>query len=433
MKSQKFLSLATLIFWVLALNFISLNVYADDLRNRADYMQDRGNDEHNRWDDERYVYTNDGQVKNTVTGFKVARNGSLTKIGRWRTGGKGCPHGLIATTRAITSEDGKLLFVSNGFYSSPTDPQCETSDATISVFRGASHGNLSPVGEPFSDPDHLPPGDTSVASFGNCLILGSSDGKKIISYKLPAMSYVSTSSMGAAITDMKVAKVGGKHYAAATLFDDKQVAMTRINSNTCELGAPTKIQTSGVGPDIYGGPAGLGFSPDGRKMYVGDANYDPIIEKGTTIVEVFDLRPLLTGGTPTPVDYSPYTYPSGDDSETVLVSKDGKCLFVANQFSATVTSVPLLNGVPGTFFTTNPVSIFTEDSPNLPIGLANDIHGKMLYVGIHPDNSVAQDNTVITELIGKDCALTGTPGGAVPTGVTSDLGFQTSIVASGDY
>ena len=114
MKNQKILSLAP-IFWALALNVISLNVYADDARNRADYTHNRGDDEHNRGndnhhrgDDAHYVYTNDGQADNTVTGFKVARNGSLTKIGQWSTGGTGCPHGFIAATRATASKNGDI-------------------------------------------------------------------------------------------------------------------------------------------------------------------------------------------------------------------------------------------------------------------------------------------------------------------------------------
>ena len=421
MKNQQCLSL-TPIFLAMALNVISLNAYADD--------------EHNHGDDAHYVYTNDGQATNTVTGFKVARNGSLTKIGQWPTGGTGCSHGLIATTRATASKNGDLLFVSNGFGvgTQLTNGTCPSVAATISVFRGASHGNLSLV-KVISDPANLTPGDTSVASFGNCLILGSTNGKKLISYKLPAVTLVSTLPLGYplgdnTIDDMKINKVGKTRYAAATLVNDNQIAVTRINSDTCELGTQTIIATAGLEVGILGGSAGLGFSPDGRKMYVGDSNYDPILDKSTTIVEAFDFP------SGTPLAGSPYSYLSGENSNTVLVSKDGKCLFVANQNSATVTSIPLSSGVPGSSFITNPVGIWTGSPLDLlTTGMANDIDGKMLYVGIRWDNFVdgiyAGDNTVSTELIGTDCALTGVPGGAVPTGVSPDDGFMTSIVATG--
>lgn len=401
MKNQQFLFLAP-IFLAMALNVISLNAHADETH---------------------YVYTNDGQVDNTVTGFEVAPDGSLTKVGQWHTGGIGCPHGVIAGTRATTSEDGKLLFVSNGFYSPSTDPQCETSDATISVFTRASDGNLSLVGEPFSDPVHLSPGDTTVASFGNCLILGAANGNKLISYSLSytplVVTFVNTSDLGYYINDMKITKVGNTRYAAATFLDNTQIAVTPINSDTCALGSTTMIDTQGVklGPQ-GGGPAGLGFSPDGNKMYVAIQN------RTKTIVEAFNFP------SGTPLAGSPYVYPPGNGSSTVLVSNDGSCLFVANRFYAKVTSIPLLSsGVPGP--SAKAYQVGSTSPLEFPIGLANDIDGNKLYVSIHPDNSLARDNTVITELIGTNYTLTEAPGGAVPTGVTSDVGFQTSIVATG--
>ena len=360
---------------------------------------------------------------------QVAHNGRLTKIGQWLTGGIGCPHGVPNATRATASKNGDLLFVSNGFgaESQITNGTCPSADVTISVFKGASHGKLHLV-KLISDPANLNPGDTSVASFGNCLILGSTNGKKLISYKVPAVTHVSTLDLRGQILDMKITKVGEKLYAAATLADfntdeffKNQIAVTQINSNTCALERTARIiYTSGLEVAGSFGSASLGFSPDGRKMYVGDANV------GQTIVEAFDFP----SGTPL-ADY-PYVYPSGDDSQTVLVSKDGKCLFVGYQFSSTVTSIPLRNGVPGTSFTTNPVGDSTV--PDLPISMANDIDGKMLYVGLHPngDDPNPPDNYVTTQLIGKDCVLTKAPGGSASTDVSANDGFLPSIVATGD-
>jgi len=421
----------------LALNVISPNVYADDARNRADYMDEehnRGNDKHHRGDDEHYVYTNDGQVNNTVTGFKVAHNGSLTKIGQWSTGGTGCPHGWPPITRASISKNGDTLFVSNGFGAGGqlTNGTCPSVAATISVFKGASRGNLSPA-KLISDPDNLTPGDTTVASFGNCMIVGSLNGKKLLSYKLPAIKLVSNLPLDYNIFDMKITKVGEVRYAAATLLNGatfewvNQIAVTQINTKTCALGTPTIIHTSGeevAGPGL--GSAGLGFSPDGRKIYVGDANGD--FYTGQTIVEAFEFP----SGTPLPG--SPYVYPAGNNSETVLASKDGKCLFVGYQFSSTVTSIPLINGVPGTSFIPNPVGDSTV-FPALSIGMANDIDRKMLYVGIHPqtdDPNLNPPSYVTTQLIGKDCALKEAAGGSASTDVGSNDGLLTSIVATGD-
>jgi hypothetical protein len=405
MKSQQSLSLVT-IFLAMSLNILSINAEADGAH---------------------YVYTNDGQENNTVTGFEVAPDGSLTKIGQWSTGGIGCPHGFISATRAVASENAELL-VSNGFGVGRqlTTGTCPSVAATISKFSIASDGNLSLVKvipDP-ADPAQLTPGDTSVASVGNCLILGSTNGKKLISYKLPAITYVSTVSFEDNIIDMKINNVQRASYTAATLIDvntgvyKNQIEVTPINSDTCELGLPTIIATSGVkvGPQ-GGGSAGLAFSPDGSKMYVGVAN------RSKGIIEAFNFP------SGTPLAGSPYVYPSGNGSATVLVSRDGECLFMANQFYSTVTSIPLSSGVPGPF--AKAYKVGSTAPLEIPIGLANDIDGNKLYVGIHPDNSVARDNAVITELIGTDCTLTEAPGGPVPTGVTSDIGLQTSIVAIG--
>ena len=143
-------------------------------------------------------------------------------------------------------------------------------------------GNLSLV-KLISDPANLTPGDTSVASFGNCLILGSTNGKKLISYKLPAITHVSTLPLGDpwghTIIDMKITKVGEKRYAAATLIN---LILLNLKSDCSDANQLQYLRAGdsndnrygrGGGAGILGGSAGLGFSPDGRKMYVGDGNY----------------------------------------------------------------------------------------------------------------------------------------------------------------
>jgi 6-phosphogluconolactonase (cycloisomerase 2 family) len=160
------------------------------------------------------------------------------------------------------------------------------------------------------------------------------------------------------------------------------------------------IATSGAGL-----PAGVDFSPKSDILYVG-ANIG-------TKVEAFAFpagRPLAG---------SPYTYSTGSDSSTVLASKDGQCLFVANQFSSGVTSIPLSGGVPGAT-----ANFFPAGSGGFPTGMANDITGKMFYVGSEPDN------TVTTEIIGSGCGLTESPGGPVGTGTPRLQSLPASLAAS---
>ena len=103
----------------------------------------------------------------------------------------------------------------------------------------------------------------------------------------------------------------------------------------------------------------------------------------------------------------------------MLVSKDGQCLFVANTFSSTVSSIPLSNGIPGATATAFPAGI-----SRFPIGMANDVTGKRFYI------ASAIDNTVTTEIIGGDCALTESPGGPVFTGLSFPSSALESLAAS---
>jgi DNA-binding beta-propeller fold protein YncE len=376
MKNTPFFPLTALL-GAIALNAISLNAQAAATT---------------------YVYTNDGQDNNTVTGFKVAGNGSLSKIGQWDTQGTNTPDCdyFYATSRASASKNGDLLFVSNS--------ECGSSNATISIFKGASRGKLSFVTK-LSDAD-LPSGQTAIASLGNCLILGSSSGN-IVSYQLPSLTRVSSIFAGGIINDMKTNKIGKQSYAVATLFNNNQIAISPINASSCVLDLPKQIATSG------GAPAGLAFDPDGKKMYVGVASDD-------TMIEAFNFP------SGTRLTRSPYLYLStGKNSNTVLASQDGKCLFVANQDSSTISAIPLSNGVPGFSSTVYPVGSGSENG-SMPIGLANDPDRKQFYVGI------AGDNTVTTELIGPGCTLTQASGGAALTGVEPGLGHLYSLTATGN-
>jgi DNA-binding beta-propeller fold protein YncE len=151
------------------------------------------------------------------------------------------------------------------------------------------------------------------------------------------------------------------------------------------------------------------FSPRSDILYVGDAS-------GRTIVEAF----AFPAGTP--LAGSPYIYSLGVNSNTVLVSKDGQCLFVANQFSSGVSSIPLSAGIPGATATFFPAGV----AGTLAVGMANDITGKEFFVA-SVVGFVAGSNTVTTEIIHSGCALTESPGGAVSTGVAR--GFLQSLTA----
>jgi hypothetical protein len=341
--------------------------------------------------DSQYVYTNDNQTPaNTVTTFSVAANGNLTNLGQTATGDAGCgPRGFFASRRARISKNGDYLLASN---------DCGTH---VSVFSGVSAGKLVLVDEITVESS---PNGTSIVSDGKCLVFGFGSGE-VSSFLFPALTPVNTVSVGSAVDDMKIGKPGPNRYVAAALLLANEVAVIPLSPSNCALGTPSFIATSVIAPQ---GPAGVDFSPKSDILYVGDSN---TFDK--TIVEAF----AFPAGTP--LTGSPFVYTSGSNSNTVLVSKDGQCLFVANTFSSTVNSIPLRNGIPGATATAFPAGI-----GGFPIGMVNDVTGKRFYI------ASAIDNTVTIEIIGGGCALTESPGGPVFTGLSFPSSALESLAAS---
>jgi len=324
-----------------------------------------------------FVYTDDDRPTNTVTAFAVGSNGNLTNLGQFPTGGTGCGGAFYASRRAKVSKNGDYLLAANA---------C---GGTVSVFSGASTGRLVLVTQ---IPVESSTDGASIASDGNCFVFGFTSGD-VSSYIFPALTPVNTVNVGSAVDDMKIGKPGPSRYVAAALIFNNQIAVISLSPSTCALGTVKTIATSGAAA-----PAGVDFSPRSNILYVGDANI------GSTIVEAFSFP------AGTPLAGSPYRYSSGSNSNTVLASTDGQCLFVANQFSAGVSSIPLSGGIPGATAT-----LFPAGSGGLPAGMAKDVTGKSFYVA--SAGFFAGANTVTTEIIGSGCALTKSPSGPIGTGV----------------
>jgi hypothetical protein len=238
----------------------------------------------------------------------------------------------------------------------------------------------------------------SIASDGECLVFGS--GNNVSSYRFPALTVVNTVSVAGPIDDMEIGKPGPNRYVAAALPFNNAIAVIPLSPTTCALGTPTSIRTAAASLGAIS--TGADFSPRNDILYVGDANF------GRTIVEAF----AFPAGTP--LTGSPYVYSSGANSNTVLASKDGQCLFVANQQSAGVSSISLSSGIPGATATLFPAGFPGTSSA----GMANDITGKRFYLASGPSFAGAPAvSAVTTEIIGSGCALTESPGGPAGTGV----------------
>ncbi len=329
-----------------------------------------------------FVYTNDDlPATNTVTGFLVKSDGGLTKIKSWETGGNGSS-GYYATNTIKAVTRGDLLFASN------------TGSDTISVFTGASKGNLVLKGQV---PVETGGKGISLAGGGSCLVAGFAGTGNVVSYKIGqgTLTKVTSNPVGGAVDTIAATKKGAKYYVAASLVDLFQIAAMEIDPTTCGMAAPTIWNTAHISA-----PAGLSFSPDGSILYMGGANF------WTTMLEAFSFP----DGAPEPG--SPYTYESaGINSNVVLASPDGKCLFVSNQLSYSVTSIPLVDGIPGPDFAVYLVGQYGYQ----PAGMVMDKSGKAFFLAIGTPNQVS------TQVITPGCGLYTAPGTPVDTGQAGTL------------
>ncbi len=340
-----------------------------------------------------FVYTNDNECgPNTVSGFIVSSNGALALLSGspWSTDGVGNCSSFYATNRIRVLRNGDWLFASN------------QGDGSISAFKGASTGSLQ-----LSVVTAVEGGgaDISLLAGGTCLAAGFAGTGNVDSYKISSdgsLTLVSQNQTGGQVDTLASTKKGTTYFLAATLAASQAVAVFTANPSTCALTLKGTIPTSGGN-----GAGGVAFSADGSIMYVGEFN------TANVVVDAF----AFPSGVPEPG--SPYIYnpPSaGVDSNALAPSKDGKCLFVPNQYSSSVTSIPLINGIPGTSSSVYPAGL----SGGTPSGLAMDSTGKGFYV------ASAGTNDVTTELIGSGCSLTEAPGTPIGTGQS---GYLESLTA----
>ncbi len=337
--------------------------------------------------DRHFVYTNDdiaAPAANTVTGFSVASNGSLSILGHFATNGTGLGGGFYASRRASVSRAGDLVFAAN------------SADGSVSIFAGASTGSL--VFQQVKNTGNPAFFGMSVVSDGQCIViagnnLGQVGSNYVFSYSLSNLTALSTPVsfilLPSRPDDLKYKKIGTNSYVVTALPFSQKVAVMLLTQK-CQLTQPNMIAT--FGGSFGAVPTGVDFSEDGSVLYVGDANFVG------TIVEAF----AFPSGTP--LAGSPYVYSSGTNSNTVLVVRN--CLFVANQLSGGLSAIPLQSGgILGPNAT-----VYPAGAGGVPAGMARDVNRQMLYIASGPDN------TVTTEIIGTNCSLIEAPGTPIGTG-----------------
>ena len=356
-----------------------------------------------------FVYTNDdiGFAPNTVSGFSVASNGTLTLISGspFLTGGTGNGGGFFATNRTRAGIVGNCLFASNTVSNDVSAFTIDTSTGALTLVPGSPFPMVG-----FGDGLGI-----AVAPTPNGMFLMAANGGSVTVYSVAsgcALTAIAGNPFPTLSTSNGIkVSANGSFLAVAETFPSSQIEMFTIASS----GSLTSVGGfPGGGGSLGGALTGVDINCASSLAFGGEAN-------GTeTIVDGYSIA---SGGTLTTVKGSPFEVVSGVNSNVVLLgAKPGskpvahsKLLFVSNQFSNgfagsitvfSVSSKGSLSLVKGSPFPMNSGSF-------LPSGMDTSPDGSLLYVA-NPSNEVSvfsvSSKGVPTEVAGSPFS-TGQPGG----------------------
>jgi len=329
-----------------------------------------------------FVYTNDnGTVSgsNTVSGFSVASNGTLTPVpgSPFATGGTGPPVSqYIASNVVAVSTLGNFLFASNG------------GSNDVSVFSiNASTGTLSLVaGSPFPTGGSAFLGIALSATPDDKFLIAANSGSVgsggFTKFNLTVFSIASSGALTpipgspfstlASPDGIKVSPDGkflavAENVGSGIAIGTNQVEM--FNGSLTSLGAFPG--SSGIG----NGLAGVDINCASSLLYGGESTLLSSTLVGNTVVDGYSIA---SNGILTPLPGSPFEPGVGKNSNVVLLSPDDKTLFVSNQSSNTITvftvaSNGILSLVSGSPFPMN-------GSMPFPLTMATSQDGTLLYV-----------------------------------------------------
>jgi WD40 repeat protein len=300
---------------------------------------------------QQFIYTNNNNYDtgNTTTALQVAGAG-LTVINTYSTGGASAGGGYFAETSVAGAHTASntCLFVSNG------------GDSTISAFTvNTGTGVLTPVtGSPFSA------GVSGDQQYGIGLTVGKNKALFAGNTGFESISYLgiqANCSLSAATVintpgspdGMKVTP-NGKYLIAAYLGS---VDAFKIDYSTQSL--------TETGPfAAEGAAAGVEIACDNATVYFGDA---------TTNIEVEVFR-LMSDGQMSEVNN--FSSNDGVNSNNVLLSSDGKTLYVSSTMSNQITSLAAGSGGSLTYGST----LTLQGAPQYSLGLAAPKSGDNIFI-----------------------------------------------------
>lgn len=261
---------------------------------------------------QQYIFTNNNVANsgNSTTALTVSGKGVLKVLKTYPTGGKSAGSGYFALSPITSAKTrlGTCLLVSNG------------GDSTIAAFQmDLFNGSLVAVhGSPFSDgvtsAQHLGVG---LAAGGSFLFAGNTNNNSISVLRISskcALKVLKQITVPFPPAGMKVTPDGAFLIVAYI----GQVDSFKIDSSTGDL--------TELGPFTpKGSAAGVDISCDGSTAYFGDT-------ASNTQVEVFSI-----GSTGELKELNNFTNNNGQSSNNILLSVDGKHLYVSNTMSNQIT------------------------------------------------------------------------------------------------
>lgn len=303
-----------------------------------------------------YVYVNNQDVVNSISGFSVSSTGALSPVpgSPFTTGGVGFTGTCYGLDRITVSAPNNLLFVSN------------SGDQTISVLQiDPASGSLTPApGSPFASGLTLDAcqGISLAATPDGQFLMASSNGQ-IQTFNVAASGILTpaatTANCCSPTVGMKIA-ANGKFLAVS---NETSVSVYAINADGSLTAVAPGSPFARTGTGLV---SSLEFSCAADRLYASEASF------GSS--SITDAWTADANGVLSPVAGSPFLAP-GSDSNAVVLSPDNSLLFVSDQFTNKITSFSV--HADGTLASLGSFGGVT--SVHVPAGLATDASGSFVF------------------------------------------------------
>jgi 6-phosphogluconolactonase (cycloisomerase 2 family) len=341
---------------------------------------------------QQYIYTNDNVAggANSTTALSVSAKGVVKLIKTYSTGGKSAGNAYFSLSPITSARTrlGSCVFASNG------------GDSTIAAYQvNLFNGTLTAVhGSPFSD------GESGAQQFGiglavgnNLLFAGNTNNNSISVLRISAgcsLKEITKLSVKGSPAGMKVTH-DGKYLIAAYLG--------RVDSFQIDYATGALTELGPFNP--LGAAAGVEISCDSTTAYFGDAANNTQVE-AFSISSAGELKELNN-----------FTNKNGQGAYNLMLSGDGKHLYVSNTMSSQITT--LSTGSAGALTWDSTVKL---KKPGLfALGLAKGTSGADVFVSEQNNTEaigvLAAKGGNLKEVAGSPFAVR--KNGADPAGVTS--------------